>query len=43
MDNKKVFKEIEDGGSLSAINEFRSAVNAYNLRWPSQLNEFEKH
>jgi len=40
---KKVFKEIEDGGSLSAINEFRSAVNAYNLRWPSQLNEFEKH
>lgn len=40
---KKVFKEIEDGGSLSAINEFRSAVNAYNLRWPSQLNEFEKY
>jgi hypothetical protein len=39
---EKVFKEIEDGGSLSAINEFRSAVNAYNLRWPSQLNEFEK-
>ena len=40
---KKVFKEIEDGCSLSAINEFRSAVNAYNLRWPSQLNEFEKY
>jgi hypothetical protein len=40
---KKVFKEIEDGGSLSAVNEFRSAVNAYNLRWPSQLNEFEKY
>jgi hypothetical protein len=39
---KKVFKEIEAGGSLSAINEFRSAVNSYNLRWPSQLNEFEK-
>jgi hypothetical protein len=40
---KEIFKEIEDGGSLSAINEFRSAVNAYNLRWPSQLNEFEKY
>jgi hypothetical protein len=40
---KKVFKEIEGGGSLSAVNEFRSAVNAYNLRWPSQLNEFEKY
>ena len=40
---KEIFKEIEAGGSLSAINEFRSAVNAYNLRWPSQLNEFEKH
>ena len=39
---KEIFKEIEAGGSLSAINEFRSAVNAYNLRWPSQLNEFEK-
>ena len=38
----EIFKEIEAGGSLSAINEFRSAVNAYNLRWPSQLNEFEK-
>lgn len=39
---KKVFEEIEADGSLSAINEFRSAINAYNLRWPSQLNEFEK-
>jgi hypothetical protein len=39
---KKVFEEIKADGSLSAINEFRSAVNAYNLRWPSQLNEFEK-
>ena len=38
----EIFKEIEARGSLSAINEFRSAVNAYNLRWPSQLNEFEK-
>ena len=40
---KEIFKEIEADGSLSAINEFRSAVNAYNLRWPSQLNEFEKY
>ena len=39
---KKVFEEIEADGSLSAVDEFRSAVNAYNLRWPSQLNEFEK-
>jgi hypothetical protein len=39
---KKVFEEIEADGSLSAIDEFRSAINAYNLRWPSQLNEFEK-
>lgn len=39
---KKVFEEIEADGSLSAVDEFRSAINAYNLRWPSQLNEFEK-
>jgi hypothetical protein len=39
---KNILCEIQASGSASAITEFRTAVNTYNLRWPSQLNELEK-
>ncbi|MFM8522458.1 MAG: hypothetical protein ACKOBK_10200, partial [Acidimicrobiaceae bacterium] len=39
---KKILSEIQASGSASAIAEFRSAIDTYNSRWPSQLSELEK-
>jgi len=39
---KKIMCEIQASGSASAITEFKSAIDSYNSRWPSQLNELEK-
>ncbi|MFM8504928.1 MAG: hypothetical protein ACKOBB_07835, partial [Acidimicrobiaceae bacterium] len=39
---KKILSEIRASGSASAIAEFRSAIDTYNSRWPSQLSELEK-
>ena len=39
---KNILSEIQASGSASAITEFRSTIDTYNSRWPSQLSELEK-
>jgi hypothetical protein len=39
---RKILGEIQASGSTKAIAEFRTAIDIYNSRWPSQLNELEK-
>jgi len=39
---KKIANEITATGSPSAVQEFKSAISKYNLRWPSPLAALEK-
>jgi hypoxanthine phosphoribosyltransferase len=38
---KKIANEITATGSPSAVQEFKSAISKYNLRWPSPLATLE--